>query len=376
MRCLIYQMAAMHQNKVLIGLGSILLLASCAGERPNVAPTLNPADAHALIEASLPRNVPDRAGWANDMYTALTVLTVTPNHENICAVVAVIEQESGFRVDPAIPGLGVIARKEISRRAERAHVPMLIVNGVLQLKSSDGRSYGERIDAAKTEKDLSDAYEDFLAAVPLGRTLFSDRNPIRTRGPMQVNVAFAEQFSAAAPYPYPVKVSVEDELFTRRGSVYFGVAHLLDYRAPYDEYLYRFADFNAGQYASRNAAFQSAVGVASGISLVADGALLPHDSDANNPGDTELAVRALAAPLKMSDGAIHAALAGGKSKGFEATTLYQRVFALADEKAGRQLPRALVPRIKLGGPKIKRNLTTDWYAHRVDDRFKRCLNAR
>jgi Protein of unknown function (DUF1615) len=368
-------MAAMHQIKVLIGLGSVLMLASCAGERPTAAPALNPTDARALIEASLPRNVPDRTGWAADMYAAFTVLTVTPNRENICAVVAVIEQESGFRVDPEIPGLGVIARKEINSRAERAHVPLLIVNGVLQLKSSDGRSYGERIDAAKSEKDLSDAYEDFLAAVPLGRTLFSDRNPIRTRGPMQVNVAFAEQFSAVAPYPYPVKVSIGDELFTRRGSVYFGVAHLLDYRAPYDQYLYRFADFNAGQYASRNAAFQSAVGVASGISLIADGALLPHDSDANNPGDTELAVRALAARLKMSDGAIHAALAGGKTKGFEATSLYQRVFALADEKAGRQLPHALVPRIKLGGPKIKRSLTTDWYAHRVDGRFKRCLNT-
>jgi hypothetical protein len=367
----------MHQIKILIGLGTTLLLAGCAGEHPTAAPpALNPTDAHALIEASLPQNVADRAGWATDMYTALTVLTVAPNRENICAVVAVIEQESGFRVDPAIPGLGVIARKEINSRAERAHVPMLIVNGVLQLKSSDGRSYGERIDAAKTEKDLSDAYEDLLAAVPLGRTLFADRNPIRTRGPMQVNVVFAEQFSAGAPYPYPVKVSIGDELFTRRGSVYFGVAHLLDYRAPYDQFLYRFADFNAGQYASRNAAFQSAVGAASGIALLADGALLPHDSDANKPGDTELAVRALAARLKMSEGAIHAALAEGKTKAFEATTLYQRVFAMADQKAGRRLPRALVPRIKLGGPKIKRSLTTDWYAHRVDDRFKRCLNSR
>jgi hypothetical protein len=369
-------MAAMHQIKILIGLGTALLLASCAGERPNVVPELNPTDARALIEASLPRTVADRAGWAADMYSALTVLTVTPNRENICAVVAVIEQESGFRVDPAIPGLGVIARKEINSRAERAHVPMLIVNGVLQLKSSDGRSYGDRIDAAKTEKDLSDAYEDFLAAVPLGRTLFADRNPIRTRGPMQVNVAFAEQFSAAAPYPYPVQYSIGDELFTRRGGVYFGVAHLLDYRAPYDQFLYRFADFNAGQYASRNAAFQSAVSIASGISLVTDGALLPHDSDASNPGNTELAVRALAAKLKMSNGAIHAALAEGKTKEFETTTLYQRVFALANQKAGRQLPPALVPHIKLGGPKIKRSLTTDWYAHRVDDRFKRCLNTR
>ena len=189
------------------------------------------------------------------------------------------------------------------------------MNGVLQLKSSDGRTYGERIDAARTEKDLSDAYEDLIAAVPLGQTLFAERNPIRTRGPMQVNVAFAEQFSAAAPYPYPIRSSIADELFTRRGSVYFGVAHLLDYRAPYDQFLYRFADFNAGQYASRNAAFQNALSVASGIPLIADGALLPHDSDANSPGATELALRALAARLKMSTGRNSQRFAGRENQG-------------------------------------------------------------
>jgi len=194
----------------------------------------------------------------------------------------------------------------------------------------------------------------------LGQTLFAERNPIRTRGPMQVNVAFAEQFSAAAPYPYPVRSSIADELFTRRGSVYFGIAHLLDYRAQYDQYLYRFADYNAGQYASRNAAFQNALSVASGIPLITDGALLPHGSDVNDPGATELALRTLATRLKMSNGAIHSALLDGKTKGFESTPMSTP-------------PRAMVPTIKLAGPKIKRSLTTDWYAHRVDDRFKRCL---
>jgi len=309
------------------------------------------------------------------VYNSFTALTVAPTHENVCAVVAVIEQESGFHVDPIIAGLGAIARREIESRAERAHVPMMIVNGVLQLKSVDGRSYGDRIDAAKTEKELSDVYEDFIAAVPLGTTLFSDKNPIRTRGPMQVNVVFADQFAAASPYPYPTKLSIADELFTRRGSIYFGVAHLLDYRAPYDNYLYRFADFNAGQYASRNAAFQSAVGIASGVSLAADGALLAHDSDLNNPGATELALRSISSRLKMSEGAIHAALLDGRTKSFESSTLYQRVFAQAVAKTGRQLPRAIVPRITLAGPKIKRKLTTDWYAHRVEQRFQSCLSG-
>jgi len=365
----------MHQNKPFHWGALILLLGGCAGEQPVSTPTLNTADAKAMIERSLPRGVTDRAGWTADMYGAFTVLTVAPTQENICAVVSVIEQESGFRVDPVIPGLGAIARKEIERRANAAHVPLVLVNGVLQLKSSDGRTYGVRIDAARTEKDLSDAYEDFIGSVPLGQTLFADRNPIRTRGPMQVNVAFAEQFSSAAPYPYPVRSSIDDEVFTRRGSVYFGVAHLLDYRAPYDQFLYRFADFNAGQYASRNAAFQNALSVASGVPLIADGALLPHDSDVNSPGETELALRALAAQLKMSPGAIHSALLDGKTKNFESTTLYQRVFAIAEQRSGVKQPRASVPRIKLGGPKIKRSLTTDWYAHRVDDRFKRCLAA-
>ena len=191
---------------------------------------------------------------------------------------------------------------------------------------------------------------------------------------MQVNVVFAEQFAAAKPYPYPVKVSIPDELFTRRGSVYFGTAHLLAYPAPYDRYLYRFADYNAGQYASRNAAFQSALSRASGIPLVADGALLAHDSNAKGAGSTELAARSLSERLGIDEGAIHGALEQGKTKEFARTALYLRVFALAERAEGRALPRAVLPQIKLQGPKIQRNLTTDWYAHRVDERFRGCLS--
>ena len=111
------------------------------------------------------------------------------------------------------------------------------------------------------------------------------------------------------------------------------------------------------------------------IPLTFDGALLPHDADENAAGATELAVQTLAARLNLSGGSIHAALAQGRSYSLEATPLYARIFALAERKAGRPLPRAMVPQIKLAGPKIKRQLTTDWYAHRVDERFKRCVNS-
>ena len=80
----------------------------------------------------------------------------------------------------------------------------------------------------------------------------------------------------------------------------------------------------------------------------------------------------LSARLHLDEDAIHAALEQGKTPEFEHTKLYQGVFALADRAQGRA-PRAVVPRIRLEGPKISRDLTTEWYAKRVDERFKRCL---
>lgn len=355
---------------VLLVMGCAALLTACAS---TPRPASGAAATRALMYQLVPRTVSDRAGWAEDIYAGFSAQTIEPSRENICAVIAVIEQESDFRVNPVVPRMSAVAWREIDDRADRAHVPQGLVHAALRLSSSTGRSYSDRIDGAKTEKDLSEIFEDFTGAVPLGRTLFAGWNPVRTRGPMQVNIAFAEQYAAARPYPYPVKVSIADEVFTRRGSLYFGIAHLFAYSPSYDKYIYRFADFNAGQYASRNAAFQSALSSVSGMALVRDGALLTHDSSVKDAGDTELAARAPARRLDISDRAIHNALGQATKKEFEQTSLYQGVFALAERAQGRPLPRALIPHIELHGPKINRKLTTEWYAHRVDERFKRCL---
>ena len=353
--------------------GALVVLASCASKGPPAAAsTATREQPRPLIERAIPRGVADRTGWMADIYNGLKVQGLEPSRQNVCAVVAVIEQESNFQVNTVVPGLGAIARKEIDTRAEHAGIPLVIVHTALDMKSSTGRTYEERIEAAKTEKDLSDVYEDFIGSVPLGRKLFADWNPIRTRGPMQVNVAFAEQYAQVRPYPYPVKDSIGDELFTRRGSLYFGIAHLLAYKPPYNDYLYRFADYNAGQYASRNAAFQNAVSAISGRALVADGALVSHESGAS-ASDTELALRSIAGRLDVSESDIHNALEQGKTKDFEHTAVYERVFALAERLGHRSWPRAVVPVIKLHGPKISRSLTTSWYAHRVDGRYERCL---
>ncbi len=360
---------------VLAGLAALASLGGCVPERGTETPAARPAQPRSWIDAALPPALSDRAGWTADLISGFSALGIEPSRAHVCAVVAVIEQESGFRVDPVIPDLGAIAWREIDARAQRAFIPRALVHSVLQLKSSTGRSYADRIDHARTERELSDVYEDFIAAVPLGRTLFAESNPIRTRGPMQVNIAFAEQFAARKPYPYPVEISVADEVFTRRGSLYFGIAHLLDYSPPYDRYVYRFADYNAGQYSSRNAAFQSAVARLTGVALVADGALLAHDGDPSSPGDTELAVRKLGRRLNLSERAIRSDLEQAKTKEFELTALYQRIFAAAERAAGGRLPRAMLPQIELHSPKITRKLSTAWYAKRVDERFGRCLGT-
>ncbi|HEV2269232.1 MAG TPA: DUF1615 domain-containing protein [Steroidobacteraceae bacterium] len=350
-----------------------LLLASCAGQGSRVA---READVRAVVASALPPAISDRAGWSTDIAGSFTELGLPPTRENACAVVAVIEQESGFQVDPVIPGLGRLALRTIDVRAAHAGLPLVLVHAALELKSSDGRTYRARIEAAHTEKQLSDVYEDFIGRVPLGRRLFASWNPIRTRGPMQVNVAFAEQFEAIKPYPYhDTRRDLRDELFTRRASIYFGVAHLLEYQPPYDRYLYRFADYNAGQYASRNAAFQQAASIVAGRPLTADGALLAHDPSAKGAGSTERLLYSIAGRLGQSNADIRAALEQGTAANFEQTALYRRVFALADRRSGRRLPRAVLPRIRLEGPKIERRLTTGWYAQRVNGRFERCVRG-
>jgi len=351
-------------------LAGALLPVGCMTRRAGIPSPVPAAQTRALIAALLPPHIDDQAGWARDIQSSFAALGLSADRQNVCAVIAVTQQESGFQVDPAIASLGTIASREIDRRAENAGLPLLLLHAALALKSPDGRTFAARIRAARTERQLSDIYDDFIRQVPLGRRLFEDWNPVRTRGPMQVNVVFARRFNAVRPYPFPTEANLEGELFTRRGSLYFGIAHLLAYNAPYDGYIYRFADYNAGQYASRNAAFQSAVALASGRHLLTDGALLPGEQ--HTVGSTEAALQAIREQLRLSDADIHAALEEGDQERFGRTSLYQLVFRLAERRAGHPLPRARMPDIKLSGPKITHPLTTRWYAQRVNARFARC----
>ncbi len=207
----------------------------------------------------------------------------------------------------------------------------------------------------KTEKQLSAIFDDFINMVPMGQKLFGSLNPVHTGGPMQVSIAFAEKHTDG--YPWDIDGTVRQEVFSLRGGLWFGTYHLLNYPANYDKPLYRFADFNAGWYASRNAAFQNAVSRASGVKLALDGDLIAYGS--SEAGTTERAVR------KTLDEAgdeqqRHSPTAG---EGRQPRRLRKRISISRSlrwprRKVERHYPEPFCRGIQLESPKITRNLTT------------------
>ena len=135
------------------------VLAGCAIPGRMAEPQgLGPTEAREAILRVLPARLDDRAGWAADIHAALSTLELPSTPENLCAVIAVTEQESGYRADPAVPGLPAIAWKEIDRRADAAGVPMLAVRAALALPSTGRpqlcRAHRCGEDRAAAQRDL------------------------------------------------------------------------------------------------------------------------------------------------------------------------------------------------------------------------------
>ena len=344
-------------------------------ERKPEPPPLTEREVRALVAKLLPASVRDRNAWAMDLHAAFVNLGFPHLPPIYCAAIAVIEQESSFQADPVVPGLPDIVWRELEQRGKKYGIPKLLISAAMLKSSPDGRSYSQRIDSLKTEKQLNALFEDMITELPAGKQLFAGYNPVRTGGPMQVSIEFAEQQARDRSYPYSRVGTIRDEVFTRRGGLYFGSAILLDYPAPYDDVVYRFADFNAGRYSSRNAAFQAALASLSGKPLTLDGDLLRYQGGkaVEQASSVEIALRSLGGRLGLNAGEIRRDLLLEKAAGFGQSPLFIRLYALADKAAGRPQARQLMPQIDLKSPKITRKLTTEWFARRVEGRYRSCL---
>ena len=319
---------------------------------------------------------------------------INPTRSNFCSVMAVIGQESTFTANPEVKGLGALAEKEIMRRLSDLPLGIGAVHGArwfLANRPSPQKSYLTLIRAARTERDLDLVFRNMsfylfreLAATGLLRNpTLAKRvdaiNPVSTLGSMQVSAAYAiaevekarrTRLGTAAIW------KLRDELYTRQGGVNYGTRMLLGYRAGYASRLYVFADYNAGRYASRNAAFQHMVAELSGKPLALDGDLLIYEgkTPTETASATEKALRGL--NLGQDDKAVRADLLSEKDYAFRDTTIYASVADAFRRKTGKQPPYAMLPQITLKSPKIRHSMTTAIFARAVMGRYELCMRSR
>jgi hypothetical protein len=338
----------------------------------------------------------DPGGWAADMLSGFADAGIEASRENVCSVVAIVGQESGFVANPQVPGLGRLAEKALRQKMDA--IPLLggRILAWLETVPDPETNFMGRIRAARTERDLDLTYRalldyaasqtetGFILNSGLLNRYVEERNDVTTIGSMQVSVAFALAqvrqdrwlaMSLADVY------AVRDELYTRRGGMKYGLLQLLGYNTGYDRKIYRFADYNAGRYASRNAAFQTVIAALSGERLARDGDLLAYPRPghpAKSVTHSEKALRIAVARhrLPLSDADIRADLLKEKSEDFAATrtfTLLRETYATISGKAA---PFASLPEIALTSIKIRNRMTTAIFAERVNGRYQRCMAVR
>jgi hypothetical protein len=247
-------------------------------------------------------------------------------------------------------------------------------------------TFGQRIDRLRSEKDLDQLFRDiddaYRSEMPqiyqvagalsflFGKGSLETFNPVTTAGSMQVKVDFAKSRSKGKS-----ELEVRDELYTRAGGILYGSARLLDYSAAYDDILYRFADYNAGIYASRNAAVQSLIQDLTGVELSFDGDLLAYDAKGDVLGGetkTLAALRRFAANEALWDWWLRYDLRMEKSRLFENSYTWWKLHRAWSKKMGREAPYARLPDVTLVSPKMLHSRSTAWFAKSVKERYQRC----
>src|SRR5450432_1371583 len=218
---------------------------------PTESPALSPPEIAALI----PARVDDRPGWSQAISNAIFANHLKADRESVCAVIAVIGQESGFAEDPVVPGLAALAAARVERyRARLGPLGEPLFRALLEGHApGDSRSFRARLATVRTEHDVDRLFRDLLAYYQanhpaifatfdlVGKLLdldsLADLNPITTAGSMQVSVRFAEDWARAheeedqsekkSGKQGPARaassfVTVRESLYTRRGGVYYG----------------------------------------------------------------------------------------------------------------------------------------------------------
>jgi hypothetical protein len=345
------------------------------------------------VRGHLPADLPDGSSWAEDLRAALVAAGEVPDVSAVCQVVAIVEQESTWQADPPVAGLGKVVTAQVDvRLAKLGPLEGAVRAQVLDVRG-EGRAstFAERLGTVRTEREVDLLFQEIVdhqrsrapalaTAVELVFPTLEERlNPIETAGSMQVSVAWAQALGRAEELE---PAEVRDLLYTREGGLRYGTARLFLHDAAYDAPLYRFADYNAGVYSSRNAAVQERLARLTGLEVDPDGDLLTW-TDRGRPartqdGQTMTAARAWrdARHPELDDDTLADDLAREKTAEFEETGTWRLLWADDTAALGHAPAYARVPDVALDSPKLSGAKTTAWFAKNVDRRYQDCLRRR
>lgn len=346
----------------------------------------------------IPAKVPDAEGWAYDVLRALDARELHPDAEAVCSVLAVIEQESNFKANPEVPNLPRIVDQKLEAYADKlGPLGRPALEKLLGGRAEGSKlTFAQRLKKVRTERDLDVVFRDLLryyeteypatfsllgfASAVTGRGNLEALNPITTAGSMQVSVLYALEVANEDADDDVDEWSVRDRLYSREGGVYFGVARLLGFEASYDDPLYRFADYNAGFYASRNAAVQEQVAALTGRKLALDGDLLAYDKHGEPVAEDSSSLKALLAFREryapwISERQLRREVRQEKRQDFEDTDTWRALKASYEKVKQARPAYARLPDVTLHSPKLSRGRTTAWFARSVDQRYQRCRKA-
>ncbi|RPE30629.1 uncharacterized protein DUF1615 [Acinetobacter sp. BIGb0102] len=350
------------------------------------------------IKKVLPPRVNDRESWSQDIFDIMQQLSIPKSKQNVCSIVAVVDQESNFVADPAVPGLGEKAVQEINTRLKEKFEAKLgeTIGGtvagyfedVLKNQPSPENNYMSQMRKVKTERELDLLYREIFdymskhyhvsaltgAAKLIGQDIGEKMNPITTLGSMQVHINYAKEHKRQSGNI----AELRDDLYTQYGGLYYGIHRLMEYSTDYDKAIYRFADYNSGMYSSRNAAFQKMLEVIQDKDLDLDGDLLLYNKDGNpqsalSQSEKEVIAAFTSNRILVTPRQIRADLKKEKERKFEDTQTYLAVQKLYQTKTNKEPIYAIMPEVIISGPKLSRDYNTNWFASRVNGRYETCM---
>ncbi len=351
------------------------------------------------IRKAIPSRVSERDSWAKDIFDITEQLGIPQTKQNVCTIVAVVDQESNFHADPAVPGLGTKAVKEVQDRLEEKFKEKLGENiggtiagyfqDVLKNHPSPEGNYLSQMRRVKTERELDELYREIFeymtkqyhvsaltgAAKLVGQNFGEKLNPITTLGSMQVHIGYAKEHKRQGGN----MAELRTDLYSQYGGLYYGIHRLMMYPADYEKPIYRFGDYNSGMYSSRNAAFQSMLNDLTETALDLDGDLLLYTKDGGIRSQKSQSERELISVFAknnfiITERQIRADLKKEKEKDFEDTMTYKALTKLYKEKIGKEPMYAIMPEVVITGPKLSRDYNTNWFATRVNGRYESCMH--